>query len=287
MKGIVHRGASTTVAAHPTAPAASPRTICDMSHPLTQPQASLATIDLTRAVLATRAELGVRTHRGAASGGATARAKVQPARSRTGIVRAMRDLDVRHALHEAVTRQVKGAPHVLVPEVDIRWTVPARMDALLVSHRIYGFEIKSDVDSLSRLPRQILAYNAAVERAVLVVGDRLLAPATDLVPDWWTIWRARWRDDRVVIHEVRRGRLNPAPNVHAVTMFLLRDDLLAALRQRGHTGLGGLSVDQLRSRLVEDAGPRKTLEIARTAMRSRADWQHRTLIPRAATSVPA
>jgi len=40
----------------------------------------------------------------------------------------------------------------------------SRVDALLVADRISGFEIKSDLDSLARLPRQVLAYSAVVER---------------------------------------------------------------------------------------------------------------------------
>ncbi|MGV1005133.1 MAG: sce7726 family protein [Candidatus Nanopelagicales bacterium] len=190
----------------------------------------------------------------------------------------MRDIDVRQALVAAVARRVGTQPHVLVPEVDVRWTVPARMDALLVADRISGFEIKSDVDSLTRLPRQIEAYGAVVERAVLVVGDRHLASGTEVVPPWWTIWGARWRDNEVVIREVRRGRLNPDLNPLAVTSFMSRDDLSEALRARGFTRLSTYSADELRQLLASNVSPRETVRLARSAMLGNALWRHRSLL---------
>jgi hypothetical protein len=190
----------------------------------------------------------------------------------------MRDTDVRQALTAVVARRVGAQPHLLVPEVDVRWSVPARMDALLVADRISGFEIKSDVDSLTRLPRQIEAYGAVVERAVLVVGDRHLAAGTAVVPPWWTIWGARWRDGEVVIREVRRGRLNPDLNPLAVTSFMSRDDLREALRLRGFTRLSTYSADELRQLLACSASPRETVRLARTAMLGNALWRSRSLL---------
>lgn len=190
----------------------------------------------------------------------------------------MRDTDVRPALVAAVARRVGAQPHVLVPEVDVRWRVPARMDALLVADRISGFEIKSDVDSLTRLPRQIEAYGAVVERAVLVVGDRHLAAGTATVPDWWTVWGARWRGDKVVIREVRRGRLNPNLNPLAVTSFMSRDDLSEALGDRGFTRLSTYNVDELRQLLASNVSTRETVRLARTAMLENQLWRHRSLL---------
>jgi hypothetical protein len=191
---------------------------------------------------------------------------------------AVRDLDVRAALVSALARQVGQRPHLLVPEVQVRWSVPARLDALLVSHRICGFEIKSDVDSLARLPRQIEAYGAVVERAVLVVGERHLEAASMMVPDWWNIWAAKKRGETVRISKVRGGRLNPIVSPLAVASFLSRDDLVIALRSLGQARLSSCTVDQLRERLIVEAGPREAVKLARVAMLGRQDWRSRSLL---------
>lgn len=190
----------------------------------------------------------------------------------------MRDPDMRHALVEVVSQEMGQRPHVLVPEVEVRWSVPARLDALLISSRICGFEIKSDADSLARLPRQVEAYGPVVERAVLVVGERRLPAAAKLVPDWWNIWAARWHGDSVRIRKARGGRLNPSLSPLAVTSFMTRDHLLAALRGRGRSRLSGCSVDQLRELLAAEAGARETVKLARASMLARPDWRVRSLL---------
>ena len=168
-------------------------------------------------------------------------------------------------------------PHVLVPEVDVRWSVPARLDVLLVADRIVGFEIKSDVDSLHRLPRQVEAFSMVVERATLVVGERHQTAASAIVPPWWSIWVARWRDDRATIRQTRGGRLNPEVDPLAVTSFLSRGDLTGVLRLHGHRRLSSMSVDQLRMAVAAELGPRQTVKYARTTMLRRPEWRDRSL----------
>lgn len=195
-----------------------------------------------------------------------------------GTVRRVREPDVRAALVRALRRELGQRPHVLVPEVEVRWSIPARLDALLVSNRIWGFEIKSDADSLVRLPRQAEAYGAVVERAVLVVGERHLPAAVALVPDWWNIWSAGWDGASVRLRKVRGGRLNPAVDPLAVTSFMTRQDVTTALRGRGRSGLSGCSVDQLRQALATEAGAKETVRLARASMLARLDWRSRSLL---------
>ena len=203
--------------------------------------------------------------------------QVWPGASLLGSVRSMRDRDMRTALASTIAASLRDSDHVLVPEVEIRWSIPARIDALLVNDRISGFEIKSDVDSLARLPRQAEAYGAVVERAHLVVGPRHQVAATALVPDWWSIWTAAWNGSDVSIRQVRRGRLNPGVNPLAVTSFLSRADLTTALRQVGERQLSSKSVDTLRALLLGRVGPRGTLALARSSMLARVDWRNKSL----------
>lgn len=39
---------------------------------------------------------------------------------------------MRTALASTIAAELRGSDHVLVPEVEIRWSIPARIDALLV-----------------------------------------------------------------------------------------------------------------------------------------------------------
>jgi hypothetical protein len=200
-----------------------------------------------------------------------------PAATSTSSIKRVRDTDVRDGLAVEVSSRMGGQPHLLVPEVDIRWSIPARADALLIANRISGFEIKSDIDTLTRLPRQVKAYGQVVERAYLVVGERHRAKATELVPAWWHIWVASWQEEKVVVRETRRGRLNPAVSPLAVTSFLSRQQLIAELVRLGEKRLSSKTVDDLRLLLVGRLGNAATMKIARAGMLERADWQRRSM----------
>ncbi len=189
----------------------------------------------------------------------------------------MRDADVRSVLCDAVSVRLGKGQFILVPEVDIRWSVPARADALLVGDRICGFEIKSDVDSIARLPRQIEAYGQVVERAFLVVGERHRQKATDILPDWWHVWVAREERGVISLSQTRRGRLNPDVNPLAVLTFMNRAQLTVELSRLGDAGLSLLSVDELRTRLVVRLGRRESLRIARKYMLNRPDWRRKAM----------
>ncbi len=156
-------------------------------------------------------------------------------------------------------------------EVEIRWSTPARMDILAVSDRIAGYEIKSDVDSLKRLERQVDAYSDVLERAYVVAGDRHITKASELVPRWWGIWHAH-EDNRgnVQLRELRASRLNPAISALAVSTFISRRELTDALTTLGEANLSSRSVDELRVLLVNRFGRKRTVELARHALIRRA-----------------
>ena len=116
---------------------------------------------------------------------------------------------------------------------------PGRLDALLISNRITGFELKSAADSLVRLPRQVAAYNAVVERAVLVLAPRHLDSGLRLAPPWWGIWVAREHATGIRLQRLRAGTQNPAPDALALLTFVPRHTLISELRARGHRDLGG------------------------------------------------
>lgn len=188
----------------------------------------------------------------------------------------LRDNDLRTALSAAVQRQHRGRDFVLVPEVDIVCGIPGRIDALLVSDRICGFELKSDVDSLHRLPRQLQAYEPVLERATLIVGARHLARAETLLPPWWAIWVARrGRGGAVVFDRKRPGRPNPELITNAVMRFLSRDDLTRHFRTQGFKGYSKYSVDELRDQLVDRHSHGQAMALARWAMQGRGDWRYR------------
>lgn len=80
----------------------------------------------------------------------------------------------------------------------------ARVDVAVVNGIMHGYEIKSDLDTLYRLPRQLEYYNRAFERMTIVVSRKYLDEVKEIVPDWWGI-KTISRDKKRLIN-IRKGR---------------------------------------------------------------------------------
>lgn len=187
----------------------------------------------------------------------------------------LRDSDLRTALAATIARKYRGRDHLLTPEVDILCGIPGRIDALLITSKICGFEIKSDVDSLHRLPRQLEAYEPVLERAVLIVGRRHLEAAQKILPPWWGIWLAERRGPQVALSRRRTALPNPDFYLYAVTTFIARDVITLHLRTQGIKGYSKYDLYELRGQLIAHHSRAQVLALARWVMRSRVDWRNR------------
>ena len=58
-------------------------------------------------------------------------------------------------------------------------------DIMAVSSCLTGYEIKSDLDSFTRLERQVNAYNRYFDRCYLVIGESHRKRASDKIPAHW------------------------------------------------------------------------------------------------------
>lgn len=146
----------------------------------------------------------------------------------------MRDWEVRQALHRKVLREHHSDPDTLVlEELGLRHGA-CRVDVAVINGAIHGFEIKSDSDTLDRLPSQAQAYGAVLDRATLVAGVKHVERAMLMIPIWWGV-RVATPGPRggIEFPVVRRNRQNSAISAVAVAELLWRPEVIDALSGRG------------------------------------------------------
>ena len=107
-----------------------------------------------------------------------------------------------------------------------------RIDLAAVGDYLWGYEIKSDADSLRRLPDQALMYGRVFDRVTLVCGKRHIGPALEVVPGWWGVLRVGMSGGKVVFRSVRKGGRNVGRDARALAEFIWRDDAVALLEER-------------------------------------------------------
>lgn len=144
----------------------------------------------------------------------------------------MRDFDIRTALDAQLIIEHPPDATLIFHEFGVAHGA-ARVDIGLVNGSLEGFEIKSDRDTLRRLPAQVEAYNRVFDRVWIVVSGRHVDRLADIVPRWWGVRQASNGSEGVEIKIIREAKLNPRRQPLALAQLLWRDELLGALTELG------------------------------------------------------
>ena len=141
----------------------------------------------------------------------------------------MKDAHLRTALKRDLQSHYATDPDTVVIEELGILHGRCRIDVAVVNGRMHGYELKSDRDTLSRLPEQAQAYSAVFDCVTLVVGERHLRSAIELVPDWWGVCLARFDSGTLSLRDLKLPLTNPAPDPMSVVRLLWRNEALCLL----------------------------------------------------------
>jgi hypothetical protein len=202
----------------------------------------------------------------------------------------MRELDIRHALRKHIGFVFEKDPTALVlEELGIcRGTV--RVDMAVVSGTLKGFEIKSEQDTLRRLPAQASAYNKVFDTLTIVVAARHLQRVAAIVPPWWGILVVEDRPgDEPNLQSYRPEALNTGLDAFALVQLLWRNEALALLGANGiEAGLKSKPRRYLWEALAENLALSDLREVVRTQLKARQGWRSASLQrPDGVTSRPS
>lgn len=143
----------------------------------------------------------------------------------------MRDLDVRRVLNKEIMSLFPYDPEpLIINELGI-CQGQARIDIAVINGNIHGFEIKSENDTLERLPSQLEIYNKVLETMTIVTSEKHLDKAEEIVPQWWGIIKASQTHDEVNLKQIRKGRKNPSIDPFSLVQLLWHDEALSILEK--------------------------------------------------------
>ena len=144
------------------------------------------------------------------------------------------DLNIRLALKEILEqRHAKDGKVRIIEELGIQHGT-AIIDIAVINGTLHGYEIKSDQDTLQRLPEQMDAFNSVFDKMTLVVGKKHLYEAINMVPDWWGITVAKINPNSpVTFNLIREGELNKQLDSVSVARLLWKEEALGILEEIG------------------------------------------------------
>lgn len=151
----------------------------------------------------------------------------------------------------------------------------ARIDLAIVNGELIGFELKSDLDSLQRLPEQVMVYNSVLDRITLIVTERHLSAAVEQISEWWGIIIAGLDlDGAVSFREVRSPKINPVVEKLAVARLLWRTEALGILEELGAAeGFRSKGRTEIYTRLTELLDDETLRLRVRLGLSLRTDWR--------------
>jgi hypothetical protein len=108
-----------------------------------------------------------------------------------------------------------------------------RADVVVISNEMSGFEIKSERDTLQRLPRQAAAYARLFDRCSVVLAERHLVGAVTILPEWWGVIVIVQTGEELSFRHVRSAGPNPDVDPETLVRLLWREEVRSVLSALG------------------------------------------------------
>lgn len=121
--------------------------------------------------------------------------------------------------------------HVPSAEAVYEFWVPRtyeRADVAVIGPTMDGFEIKTERDNLKRLPRQAAAYSRLFDRCYVVLADRHVGEAIEMLPPWWGMILIRG-EAMPAFERLREAGINHDVDPETLVRLLWRNEVYSVL----------------------------------------------------------
>lgn len=186
----------------------------------------------------------------------------------------MRDRDVRIAVRHHLDIVHAGDTSTRIIE-ELGLCEEARVDFAVVNGAFTGFELKSERDTLARLPRQATTYNRVFDYVHLVAAANHVEHAREVIPPWWGIMVAATSGtDGLSLSMERRAAENPAVDPASIVQLLWRNEALAILERLGaDQGIRSKPRERVWQRLIETVSLMTLRHEVREVLKARREWR--------------
>ena len=152
------------------------------------------------------------------------------------------------------------------------WGGTVRADFAALNGASRGYEIKSEMDTLSRLSVQRRAYNQVFDYITIVADMQHLKDLRRISP-WWGIVIVEPRPDGFELIRTRASSENPKKDPRAVAALLWRDEAMQLLTSFGlDTKVRSKPMEFLVDRLSSELPLEILSNRVRQIIRARGDW---------------
>jgi hypothetical protein len=193
----------------------------------------------------------------------------------------MRDRDIRTGLHRELKRAHRryASETLFIDELGL-CQGNARIDLAVVNGSLSGYEIKSERDTLQRLPHQVEVYSKALDYVTIVASESHIVKTVDLIPEWWGVLATQSQQGDISFRLVRQPQENPSVDPYSVAQLLWRPEVVKILGDLGvKKGVTGKSRRVLWQTLAETLPIDELRDRVRHTLKVRERWRVDQLLP--------
>lgn len=185
----------------------------------------------------------------------------------------MNDGEIRGVLDRRLQSRYGSEPEVLIRHEFGVESGNRRIDVAVLNGHLAGWEIKSDEDTLYRLPEQAASYGRVMDYLTLVTTAKYLEKAASKLPDWWGLTEAVQGSSGTKLVSRRTPRINRTQDQFSLAQLLWRDEALAELRLRDQaSGLSSKSRYFVWERLAQVTTRKELRTCVLRRLKQRQEW---------------
>lgn len=191
------------------------------------------------------------------------------------LVRDTSDKLIRPVLIEKLHSEHVGQHYSIIEELGLTHG-NVRVDMVVVNGITHGYELKSDLDTLQRLPEQMREYNSVFDKVTLVVGKKHLHEAIQIIPDWWGVMIAKISecDGALTLLTIRDADENRNKDSLAIARLLWRNEALSILEElESADGVRSKSRDVIYKKLIGVLNQEDLAKRVRERLFNRTNWR--------------
>lgn len=118
----------------------------------------------------------------------------------------------------------KNKPKAILDELGVE-NGRAIADLVAIYKFSHCYEIKSDLDTLNRLERQLDFYNRNFQKITLVVTEKYSQKCLSVIPEFWGVIVAKRDGSDVIFKQLRKAKFNKLVDGVALLKGLWRSEL--------------------------------------------------------------
>ncbi|GAH48573.1 unnamed protein product, partial [marine sediment metagenome] len=116
----------------------------------------------------------------------------------------------------------------IINELDLHGAV---IDIAVIDKKYFcGYEIKSDRDTLRRLPIQMQIYDFVLDKITIVIGESKFPGVNRIVPAFWGIIIAHNMNSKIILQRIRKPKFNKFISKNWLAKKLWKSDIVDILR---------------------------------------------------------